>query len=391
MLQPLATLLSQLEQMRSRGVPYVLVTLIGVQGNSTRKLGARMWVAQDGFTLGSVSFGSCGDGEIKKQIQSVLEAGTARRLSFRVGEDEDTELGLACTGDLEVFLEPNPRVEAVWRKALEHLSSRQTVTLETTLEGVPVYSLKTNVGATGGPAREADRRSGPEGAVQTKTPGRWRFVQAVKRPHGRCFDQEDVLKLGQDSQSPLPKRARVESLEYGSYAFLEHWTPPPHLVIIGANPISGPLSRMAREVGCAVTVFDSTPEKVTRELFPDVQNLLSGDLERVLNLEQSDVWTAVVVVSHNYADEVFALRAALVSGAGYLAVLASERRGRALLRFLEDLGFSKNQLERIRTPAGLDLGLDTPAGIALSILSEMTATLNRRTGVPFVQKQLIER
>ncbi len=340
MLQPLPTLLNQLEQMRSRGVPYVLVTLIGVQGNSTRKLGARMWVAQDGFALGSVSFGSCGDGEIKKQVQSVLEAGKARRLSFLVGEDEDTELGLACTGDLEVFLEPNPQVDAVWMKALKHLSSRQPVMLETTLEEVPVYSLQTNVGATG--------------------------------------------------PSPLRKRARIESLEYGKTSFLEHWFPPPHLVIIGANPISGPLSRMAREVGCTVTVFDSTPEKVIMEMFPDVQNLLSGNLEQVLNLEKSDVWTAVVVISHNYADEVFALRAALLSEAGYLAVLASERRGRALTRFLEDLGFSKNQLERIRTPAGLDLGLDTPAGIALSILSEMTATLNERTAVPFVQKQLIE-
>ena len=337
MLQPLPTLLNQLEQMCLRGIPFVLVTLIGVQGSSTRKLGARMWVALDGFTLGSVSFGSCGDGEIKKRIASVLERGTAHRFSFLVGEDEDTELGLACTGDLEVFLEPNPQVEAVWRDALEHLNSRQNVVIRTTLKDVPEHSLNTS-------------------------------VQPFK-----------------------PIRARVETLENSTNAFLERWFPPPHLVIIGATPISGPLSRMALELGCVVTLFDSIPEKLNPEWFPGVQNLLAGDLEQVLNLEQSDVWTAVVVVSHNYADEVFALRTALLSKAGYLAVLASGRRGRALLRFLEDLGFSKPQLERIRTPAGLDLGLDTPAGMALSILSEMTATLNGRTAVPFVQKQLIER
>jgi len=334
--------------MRSRDVPYVLVTLIGVQGNSTRKLGARMWVAQDGFTLGSVSFGSCGDGEIKKQIESVLEAGTARRLSFLVGEDEDTELGLACTGDLEVFLEPNPtQLQINWELALNRLERRETVVTAVLLE-------------------ETNQETNQEANQEAR--------------HG-FREESSHLGLARAKIQETPKHT----------AFLERWTPPPHLVIIGANPISGPLSRMAREVGCVVTIFDATPEKLNPEEFPGVQNLLTGDLEQVLNLEQSDIWTAVVVVSHNYADEVFALRAALSSAAGYLAVLASERRGRALLRFLEDLGFSKNQLERVRTPAGLDLGLDTPAGIALSILSEMTATLNRRTGVPFVQKQLIER
>ncbi len=317
MREPLPTLLEQLERMHSRGIPFALVTLIGVEGMSPRKLGARMWVAQDGFTLGTVSFGSCGDGVIREQALDTLESNIAQRFTFALGEDEDSEFGLVCTGHLEVFLEPNPQVKAVWQSTLERLNLRQTTWLYTTLEPDPQH----------------------------------------------VFAEPENLPV-----------------------FLEHWLPPPHLVIIGAGNIAQPLVRLAREVGCLITVFDSRPEKVSLEAFPQADFRLSGDLERVLLLEQSDPLTAVVVVSHNYADEIFALKAALSSFAGYIAVLASHKRGRAILRFLEELEFSKTSLERIHTPAGLDLGLDTPAGIALSILAEMTAVLNGKTAAPFVSK-----
>lgn len=329
MREPLPTLLKQLERMHSRGIPFALVTLIGVEGMSPRKLGARMWVAQDGFTLGTVSFGSCGDGVIREQALGALETNLARRFTFALGEDEDSELGLVCTGHLEVFLEPNPQVKAVWQSTLERLSLRQTVNLYTTLEPQPQH-------------------------------------------------------VSQDIPQDVPQDIFVEPT--GVPVFLERWLPPPHLVIIGAGNIAQPLVRLAREVGCLTTIFDSRPEKVSLEAFPQADFRLSGDLERVLLLEQSDPFTAVVVVSHNYADEIFALKAALSSFAGYIAVLASHKRGRAILRFLEELEFSKASLERIHTPAGLDLGLDTPAGIALSILAEMTAVLHGKTAVPFISK-----
>jgi xanthine dehydrogenase accessory factor len=136
--------------------------------------------------------------------------------------------------------------------------------------------------------------------------------------------------------------------------FIEPRLPAPRLTVVGDSPVALALAELGPHVGFDVVLeagaeFDCEP----------------GD-------------AGVVVASHGRAEEP-ALARALDAGAAYVALVASEKRGTAVLGFLRDQGLAEDELGRVRTPAGLDIGAETPSEIALAILAEIVK-LRREAG-----------
>jgi xanthine dehydrogenase accessory factor len=134
--------------------------------------------------------------------------------------------------------------------------------------------------------------------------------------------------------------------------FLDPSLPPPRVVVVGEAPVAQALRDLAPRVGLEAVGADGTAVSVSGE-----------DL-------------ALVVASHG-RDEEPALAAALTEGVPYVGLVASERRGEAVRASLEVPAALK---ERLRTPAGVDIGARTPAEIALAILAEVVQ--ERRAGAP---------
>jgi len=130
--------------------------------------------------------------------------------------------------------------------------------------------------------------------------------------------------------------------------FLEPMLPPPLLEILGDTPITAALTRLAEVLGWATRPLDVS----------------TGAIRGA---------TAVVVGSHG-SDEPAALHAALDAGVGYIALVASPKRGAAVL---DELGLNPAERARISTPAGLDIGARSAPEIALSILAELVEKLRR--------------
>jgi xanthine dehydrogenase accessory factor len=96
--------------------------------------------------------------------------------------------------------------------------------------------------------------------------------------------------------------------------------------------------------------------------------------------------TALVLVAHDYKYDLPVLRHALSTPVGYIGLLGSTRRGAAILNLLREDGVSEELLQRVRVPIGLDLGAQSAAEIALSILAEALATQRNATGMPISEK-----
>lgn len=142
--------------------------------------------------------------------------------------------------------------------------------------------------------------------------------------------------------------------------FLEPFLPPPRMIVAGDTPIAAALLRLGPELGLEAVDSrgaDSGPPTPTAE-----------DL-------------ALVVAAHG-RDERAILKAALEAGVRYVGLVASRRRGGAVLDALRDDGVSEELLERIDTPAGLDIGARSPAEIALSILASIIEVRRRSSTVP---------
>lgn len=155
--------------------------------------------------------------------------------------------------------------------------------------------------------------------------------------------------------------------EGGLDVFIEPRIPAPRLAVAGSSPTARSLVRLAKVLGYRIMAALDDPA----ERLPGADVRIG--VEELGGLGPGD---AVVVATMSRYDE-DALIAALGSGAGYVGLVASRSRGEHLLGLLRSQGVAGEQLERISTPAGLDLGPSSQDEIALSVLAELVAHRNR--------------
>jgi len=152
--------------------------------------------------------------------------------------------------------------------------------------------------------------------------------------------------------------------EGGIEVYLEPVLAAPRLVLLGHTPVVQSLARLGAELGFEVIVGSAA---VPADLFPtgvrvttDVSEALAG----------ADATTWVVVGTMGAGDEA-ALAAAATSDAPYVGLVASRKKARYLIDFVRAEGVPVERLERVKYPAGLDLGGMSAGEIALSILAEI--------------------
>ncbi len=149
--------------------------------------------------------------------------------------------------------------------------------------------------------------------------------------------------------------------------------------LFGAGADAVPFVRIATELGWQITVHDHRPAFLTAERFPTAQMLAHQTADDAMTDLETDDRTAIVIMTHNYARDRYILPRALSSDAFYIGALGPKRRTEQLL---EEIGgsFTSDQLARLYAPAGLDIGADTPEGIALSIIGEIQTVISDRNG-----------
>ena len=139
---------------------------------------------------------------------------------------------------------------------------------------------------------------------------------------------------------------------------------------------------MAKQVGWHTIVADARGKFATKERLPSAGEIVVGWPEEALARVGPDYQTAVVVLTHDDKFDVPALQAALRTEAFYVAAIGSRRTQAQRREQLVEAGLTDDELGRIHGPAGLDLGADSPAETAFSILAEALAVRAARSGTP---------
>lgn len=184
---------------------------------------------------------------------------------------------------------------------------------------------------------------------------------------------DDVLSDVVEDARTLMDHEQHRTLEYGDHSvFFETLAPPPDLIIFGAVHIGQALAGFGTEMGYRVTVVDSRTPFVTEERFPTAHRLLVGWPKDLIDQISFDRRTWVVVLSHDPRHETPPLEAALKTDTRYIGAMGSRRTHDLRVERLRDLGFGDEDLRRIHSPIGLDIGAETPQEVAVSILAEMT-------------------
>lgn len=172
------------------------------------------------------------------------------------------------------------------------------------------------------------------------------------------------------------RRDKGETLEdEGKRIFLQPFTPPKRMIVVGAVHIAQSLVPMASLTGYEVTVIDPRQAFASEARFPGVA--LNHDWpDEAMKALDPDRRTAVVTLTHDPKLDDPALTVALRSDAFYIGCLGSTRTHARRLDRLREAGLTETELSRIHAPIGLDIGAVSPAEIAISILGEITAILH---------------
>jgi xanthine dehydrogenase accessory factor len=347
----------QLDQLRRCETRVAMATLVATRGTTPKKEGAKMWVGGGGRILGSVTIGGCVDVRVIEEAEEVLNSAHPKLLSITLGDEDAWELGLTCGGEVDVLLErvdldradePVLQVYDMVRAEVEH-GGRHAVIVR------PI---------DGGAERLVILSDGSmKGTLGTDTLDREARTQALA-----------LMQRG---------RSRTLTLTDGEISrdvFFEVHGPPTTLVVFGAGTVAVPLVRLAKELGLRTVVVDGRPRFASRDRFPDADEIIVGIPSEVAASLRCTPSTFVVLVAHDYKYDVPVLRAILRSDAGYVGMLGSKRRGRAILDLLAAEGERPEMLQRVHVPIGLDIGAQTAAEIALSILAEAVAVTAGRPG-----------
>jgi xanthine dehydrogenase accessory factor len=170
-----------------------------------------------------------------------------------------------------------------------------------------------------------------------------------------------------------------EAREDAVHVFIESFAPPPRMIIFGAVDFTAALTRVAKVLGYRVVVCDARAVFATVQRFPFADEVVNDWPDRYLAKVGDDLGPrdAVCVLTHDHKFDVPAIASAVKTRVGYLGAMGSRRTHESRIERLRDAGVTDDEIARVRSPIGLDIGARTPEETAVSICAEIIAA---RTG-----------
>ena len=315
----------------------VLATLMQVDGSAYRGPGARMVVLPDGRTVGAIS-GGCLEKDIVAHADQVRASRTMKVVSYDLARDDSAPWGLnmGCNARLDVLLEPCSGVPEHLALALDAERRRDGAVIATCFRA-----------PEGGPAIGSRLVLLDEVASATGS--------LIEGPSGGTY-RTDAHRVMREERSDVVRYGKGESQAAVFYEFIAR---PIALVACGEGQDAQPLVQLSGELGW------------------QVRRVGKDDA-----LGPLDDRSAVVIMTHNYGRDLELLGAAFKTRVRYVGLLGPRGRTERLLADLKAQGREPTPLDvrRLHAPVGLDLGAETPAEVALSIVGEIRAVFSGRSG-----------
>jgi xanthine dehydrogenase accessory factor len=375
-----------------------VATVVGAGGSVPRPLGTSMLVSEAGEVLGSLS-GGCVEGAVVEAALAAMHDGGTRREFFGYTAEDAFAVGLTCGGELEVHIEPLGTAPGGLR--LENLR---------TLAGsgpASALALIRRVDANGGgavviPAPAAFRVDASAelasllGLATLGAPAAQRLMRAAAaqlEPLLRCgrtvvvgLDPPEGCLSGKSAGAGDSANAHSSTATGPEPIALlvESQLPPARLLIFGANDFSAALLPAAQLLGYHVTLCDARPAFASQSRFTGAEQVVTAWPHRYLAEEAAagriDARTVVCVLTHDPKFDIPLLQTALGLDLAYVGAMGSRRSHRQRVDALLAAGASADDLARLHSPIGLDLGAVTPAEVAVSITAELVASRSRGAG-----------
>ncbi|HEY9714377.1 MAG TPA: XdhC family protein, partial [Chroococcales cyanobacterium] len=352
-----------------------VATIVNTRGPAYRRPGARMIIRRSGATEGSISAG-CLEKDVVAHCQTLQSAPLLLTYDGSTSDDILFGLKLGCDGLVQVLVEPlTPRSPYLDPRLLKFLKSNRR------LAAVTIFHNHKESNVSQGLSMCLTT-----GVCDSELPAT-SFLPSSSRPCDcQMFGKLPSLVEGRVKKEAEHAMAQGHNIVLCSSAcgtiynaLLEVVEPTPSLLICGSGPDAQVLSDLALKLGWHVTVTDYATRLKHAPGFESVQTMPIDSTELTDALHQH-AFTCAVVMSHDIDCDKLALDSLLREDLEYTGVIGPTRRTNKMLAELavEGTPVKQDRLARLFSPAGLDIGADSPEEIGLSVLAEIKTVLSHQ-------------
>lgn len=343
-------LLPDIERWREAGKKVAVATVVQAYGSAPRRPGAKMAISEDGEFVGSVS-GGCVENDVVEHARQVIEEDHPRLVPYGISDEMAFNVGLACGGQIEVFIQPFGRA----------FPTEKPVAFAYVVDGPEQ--------GNGLLAWEFGKHRGSVG-------------------QGEAFDERvarDAIALLKDGRSG---QLRYEDAPQGpTRLFVDAYPAQPTIVIFGGVHTGVALAQQAKQIGeFRVVVVDARGAWATPERFPTADEIHVMHADDYLKGHPLSGQSYVAVLSHDPKLDDPALFGALQSDARFVGAIGSPKTQRERRERLKAAGLTEEQVGRLYGPIGLDIGAQSPEEIGVAILAQIVAAKNGKLPQPVVDK-----
>ncbi len=342
----------------TEGQPCVLATVVRTKGSTPQKAGAMLLVRQDGTGVGTLG-GGCVEGDIWFAAKEILRRGGGPEFKdYFLNEDVAARDGLVCGGTMYFYLDPV-------REPTEFLPIASEIV--GAYEGGDPVALATVVNVSEGAANlGAKLLLRLDGSVAGSLGDPNLDAQAIEIAHrvAEVGSAESLMAAG------------------GAEVFVEGFTTPPTLVMVGGGHVGKATADLAHMLGYRVYVVDDRPEFSNEERFPYAEEVVVAPYDRWADQLTLNVNSFVVVATRGHRFDDMALESAMATRARYIGLLGSRRKTLMIYQRLTRQGIPVERLKQVRAPIGLDIGALTPEELAVSVMSEVIMVRRGGAGGP---------
>ena len=370
-------ILSKITTWWAAGETFGLATVVRTFRSAPRDPGAALAVSAGGEVIGSVS-GGCVEGAVYELSMDVSGTGNPVLATYGVSDDDAFAVGLTCGGILDIFVEPVDQARfPELGDIAEAVERGEPVAVATVLAGPGQVGARRVIWAR----PDADPGEGADGSGDGWHAGASGTLGSGSRLDAAVDDDVRGM-LAQGLTGIRRYGAHGERRGDELSVFVNSFAPPPRMLVFGAIDFAAAVARVGKFLGYHVTVCDARQVFATKSRFPDADEVVVEWPHRFLAGTSVDSRTVICVLTHDPKFDVPLLEVALRTPAGYIGAMGSRRTHDDRLARLREVGLTDEELARLRSPIGLDLGARTPEETAVSIAAELIQLRWGGTGHP---------
>lgn len=321
------------------GQPLAMATIANEDGSTPRSAGSKMLVGPEGILSGTVG-GGLGEAMTIDAAKEVLRTGNSRVIPIDMSGSIKEGADLVCGGLLDIFVQRIfPEQLELYKTLRDRYNDSKDSVLATAADGAAdptlIFPDDTSIGAP--------------------------------------ISAEAIAEIRED----IPSAAGMMTVGGKKY-FVENAFGPIRLVLAGGGHVSRATALVAAYCGFRLTVIDDRPEFPTPDRFPMVEPDHLATVPKFIDCLRPEVvggpankncFVAILTRGHAYDADV--LIQALRTDAGYIGMIGSRTKRKAVYEKMLGLGFTQKDLDRVYSPIGIKMAAETPEEIAVSIVAEL--------------------